>query len=608
MKKLILPLIFLSFPLYSAGPAQEIIDPNAGKEIVSMIKDVEIKDMLEKTSEFKDCREMNKFKSGADDNTRNQKIKEAEDCFKKKLGKDTDGKKLQELSEKLNLQNYGLVRSNNVKDIQKYLNDKMYESMTGINRNEADKKKLIESMKFGKKKHIDQKLFITLYKSQLSKNALYEISRFCFEDLRLKSKSGSSDPTTFADHWGTNWNENTASLGTVTDIGTPKFGKIQDTTNKSKIYEDLFASLNVGGSNGFPTAQLSKFFIQCGLFINGLCNDFKVSKEVATTGESDVNVQKTRGAAACLAKNRIQEIKKALGNADLVEKEFEKMAPTAIENALMSGQPIKHFGTDPKDESIDNLTNYTSKDVLEGGYTKNQKADQIAENCAQTPEIKNCEGLIMTGDALDKAKFDIDSEMALKREVELARVRELKAKGDAKLQEYLETNGYFEMLEKEKAGTLTKEDLEKFISAEFEAKKVATLAEINSKLGARQAKKDASGKESTDGKQVKDVIDASKEERARLAQVVLFNNIITSHLELTRIDDKGNASSAGRNVNAWKKEETALGSAKVNSNLFDNLKTTDDGKSTVKGIGQNENVGGMALIDKILGKSDSPNP
>jgi hypothetical protein len=78
--------------------------------------------------------------------------------------------------------------------------------------------------------------------------------------------------------------------------------------------------------------------------------------------------------------------------------------------------------------------------------------------------------------------------------------------------------------------------------------------------------------------------------------VVLFNNIITSHLELTRKEDK---SSAGRNINAWKKEEQDLKNAQIDPNLFSNLKASDDGGNNRVG---NEEFAGDEFIDTFLGK------
>ena len=180
MKKLIFLPLFASISALAASP--EIPTPEDAKQIVSTIKDIEVTKLLKETKEFEKCREKYSYKKNSSEIDRNKELQDAVTCFKKELGNISDPKKLQELSESLNLQTYGLVKSNNAKEIQKYLTDKMIESLTGVNPNEKDQQKLKESLKFGKKKVIDQSLFIKMYKTQLGKNALFEISRFCFQN------------------------------------------------------------------------------------------------------------------------------------------------------------------------------------------------------------------------------------------------------------------------------------------------------------------------------------------------------------------------------------------------------------------------------------------
>jgi hypothetical protein len=597
MIKLILPIVFLSPSLFAAsGTVNEIINKDESKALVSTVKDIEVKDMLEKTKEFSECRKMNAFDASDSPSKRSEKLASAETCIKKKLGEGgSNPKKLQEFSEALNLQSYGLVKSNSVKDIQKYLNDKMYKSLTGVDRNEADKQKLVESLRFGKKKNVDQKLFVSLYKAQLSKNALYEISRFCFEDLRKINRNTVSN---FGDHWADF--SGALDLSEITDTGEPKFGTLQDPSDKEKVYTDLFNSMNIG-SKGFPIAQLNNFFLQCGQMINQLCKEFKNSdKAVLNKSESDVETTPARGAASCLALNRIQDIKKGLVSSDLIEKEFEKMQPSQLANSLISGN---YYGSNAGEESIDNLTNYTSQDILEGSFSKNASADQKSKDCLDKPELSSCEGFLTDGEELDKVKQKIEMEMTIKREVEMERVRKLKTDGESKLTDYLKENGFFDILkEYEKLnGKMDESRLVELIGNEFEARKVAMLSQINNKLGKRQTKKSDDPKKTDDVTvAAKEGVNASKEERARLAQVVLFNNIITSHLNLERKDAKGDLQKAGRNVNAWKKEEGSLKTASIDSGLFSNLKSTDDEKG-IQGIGQNEQLGGIGLIDQILG-------
>ncbi len=600
MIKLIVQFILLSIcsPVMAA---QEIATKEDTQKIVSTLKDVEVGKMLERTSEFKTCREDNKFDPQKSKAERDKSIQKAEQCIKDRILKGENSKeKLEELSNNLNLQQYGLVKSKSSKDIQEYLLDKMYESMTGISRKNQESKEYFESLKFNKKKHVDQKTFVSLYKTQLSKNALYEISRYCFENFRLKTPPNNQDPTSFAEHWKS-FNDK-ISLDDVTDEGKPKFGKISKPDDKDTVYKDIFESINGSGVTGFPTDKLSSFFGTRGSLITRLCEEFKKQKpNDLEKPESDVEQKSVRGAASCLAKSRLVEIKGAISSTEKVIEIFKEIEadPKKAGTMLTSNLPTRLFGEDPSDESIDNLTNYTSSDIIEGGLTKDDLAQNKYDQCEKAPELANCEDFFMKAESVDKIKNNIETEMTIKREVEVARVKKLKQDSEADLKTYLENNGYFTILNEYK----NHDDkwLEEQIGKEFESKKVALLSEINTKLGKRQVSKKSKDANDSVMANYKEVIQDSKEERARIGQVVLFNNIITSHLDLTRIDKDNNATSAGRNVNAWKKEEQALKKSQIDSSLFSNLKSTEN-STGVKAIGKDEEIGGIGFIETILGK------
>lgn len=595
---LILPLICFSF---SVSAVQEIAEPEDGKAVVSKIKDLEIEEMLASTAEFKTCRDQNKFVASDSPTAKDDKIAAAEKCFQDELKKKKgSAEKLKELSEKLNLQTFGLVRSKNVNDIQKYLNDKMYKAMTGVDREKMSNEQLVEQLKFKNKKHIDQGIFIKLYKTQLTKNALFEISKFCFEKFR---NGKNINATNFAEHWK-DFNGDFQGVP-VNDLGQPEYGSNLDVKDKDAIYKNIFDSIKVGSANGsgIKVEQLSNFFTACGKQINTLCNVFKTNNAVTnvnngvTKTSSDVEIGTSNGAAACLARNKILEYKQALANVDKVSDYFKtELAanPNGAAETLLNGQPIKNFGQDRNDESIDNLTNYTSDDLLNGGGNGNDQFEDKAKKCTDDANLNNCEDFITQGETLDKVKHGIEQELTLKKAVEMERVRALVSEGEKKLEDYLNENGYFDLLKKYKEGKLKDGDLVEAIGHEYEAKKVAMLAEINNKLGKRQVSDDDAKDPSKIAAAAGNVIKESKEERARLAQVVLFNNIITSHLQL-----KVKATGEERqNVNAWKKEEDALNNSGISEELFANLKAKGDGPSGAQG---EETFEGMAFIDKILG-------
>jgi hypothetical protein len=593
--KIILVFLFSIHALPLLAQTPEIAGREDARAIVANVKDLEVTDLLKSTAEFKKCKDKYKLETGK--TTTTGTLDEAVKCFKDQL-KGKDEKTLQELSNALNLQSYGLVKSKNSKEIQGYLNDKMYEALTGINPKVAEEKKWIDEMKFSKKKHIDQATFIRLYKTQLSKNALFEISRYCFQDLRLDNKN----ETNFNGHWSGFSVDSQGILQNVNDFGEPKFAEtINDPQDKEKVYGQLLQSIT--GSKVMTSEEYTKFFEACGKTMVDLCDKFKISKASNFSNNPTNQGATTRslGSTSCISKNRIQELKTAIENAGKVEKQFAEMKMD--NNSLMvalSGEPVKMFEAGKNgNASLDELTNYSSKDMLEGGAKTSSNSEQ--DECEKDPGNPSCIKLLGNEEAFNKAKHDLELEMTLKREAEMERVRKIVTEKDRPaIKEYLEKNGFYSILNNPnfESGKMTPEMIAEEVGKEFEAKKIAVLAQMNERVGKRQIKKDSKTQEATS--KVQDALKESKQERARLAQVVMFNNIITSHLTLRRKTGEDQYEDVGRNVNPWEKEQKGLVEAKVKPELFQNLKATDSGKGS--GIKGDEQIAGIEFIDSMLGK------
>lgn len=613
MKKLILSALLVT----SSAFAQEIVERRDTNQIASTVKDLEVKELLEQTSEFRECRDMYPFDAKDGQRERSDKIQKAQDCFKKKLGSGSSksAEELGKLSDKLDLQSYDLVKSKNAKDIQKFLDDKMYESMTGV-KPDLKRAELQEALKFNKKKHIDQKMFLTLWKTQLVKNSLFMISNYCLTKFRKTAPYTGNN--TFGEYWkgfkvsdilDSNGKVITANLANFSDSGSPEFGNFTNAEDKDKIYGDLLNSMKVGDSSApFPTSNLSDFFFACGKTIAPMCDEFKKNLNLTTAtsavadGGATAASSTSPGSAACLVRARLEEYKKALADTAKYEDAFAQMQADGKTEQMMAilqkGETKNIFGKGPNDESLDNLTNYTSTDFI-----GNADKDSKLEKCNTTPDDAECEKYF-TGKNEDflKAQESVETEMTLKREVEMARVRELKGKNDAKLDEYLEQNGFYDILKNYKDQNWSADKIAEEVGKAFEAKKIAVLDEMKVKLGARQIKEGDGAAEKKAAVQAG--VKATKEERARLAQVVLFNNIITSHLSVERDLGNGKREAAGRNVNAFNKEAQALTNAQVDASLFQNLKA--QGEAGQSQVGQNDQLGGITLIEEMLGKEKKP--
>ncbi len=563
-------LVFTSGTLLASGemdslnPAQDFKN-----EIVSSIQEVQISDTLQKSIEFKECRDMYPMDKKED-------VQKAIECFQKKIA-NRSGKDLEELSNALGLQKFGLVSSKSQKDLTEYLSNNLYKSLTGVDPATKDLNALVEQMKFGKMKMVDQKVFIDLYKTQIIKNSLFEVSRFCFENLRINDPNRSKN--SFIEHWGNDLTKLNGSKDIsdppLTDIGSKGFGSFSDTGNKEAIYKTMLEGMGVDQVN--KVKAMEDFFMSCGAKIVPLCNVFR--EKVKSGGDT---ADKT-GANACLTEAKLQASRKAIADIGKIQKEF-----SGEDFSTKMLVQISNYNPTNETPNIDELTNYSSADILTGGLTENKKQQELQDKCIKDPTGPDCEEFITISDSAAKAQHNLDLEMRFKKEVELKRVAEIKNK-EEDLKTYLQENGYLDLLKK--IENKEKVDIEKEIAAIYDTKRMATLDEMKEKIGSRQMTEDEAKDSTTKASNIKENAQQSKEERVRMAQVVLFNNIITSNLKLKK---KGSDEEPGRNINVLKKELAGLEKSKIDPRLFDNIKV--DGESNPTGSFDDA----AGVIDTIL--------
>jgi hypothetical protein len=565
MKLLI--VITLLFTSQGTFAQNEMQDLNLKKQFVSVIKDRANERTLYDSQEFKECREevsaKTKGKTG-------DIAEAASTCLAKKIANKTP-QQLQDLANSLNLTDYELIQSNNVKEISNYLQNKLYKSLTGTDPSE----KL--SFRDPKKKMIDQRDLISLYKNQVGKNALLAISNYCFNDLRFKNGSGDH----FGDHWSTVFARSSVNFGTseVNDLGVPQFAT--DTKDDKDPYGKILESLKIDksqlSSDTSSESILGKFFMNCLNQVKELCSVFEGNKK-----SSDGN-----GAKSCMVKAQLANLRKTLNATDkiLSDKEFSDTGKTTLVTGLN--------GANGSVQGIfDDLTSVSSSDILKGAKTDNSEKTQT---CLKSPEDPECEAFLRSSKDTETLLDNTEMNLSFRKEIELQRVKALKELDKAKLDEYLESNGYLNL-----TSSSSPEEIAAAISARFDGQRVATIKEINDLVGGRQAKSDGKA----DPTQVEKGAATAASEKVRLAQVVMFNNIITSQLNLQKVNDKGTKENLGRNVNPLKKElADATQNGKVDGDLFKGLQSSvgDTGNSKVTG---NENLGSISFIDNILGASD----
>lgn len=568
MKWLFLTLIF---PIIAfSSEVKELSDKELGNKFVSVVKDNEIQGQLEQTSQFQQCKSLSKF---SDSNKDPQK---AIDCLKKQLESNKDPKALEKLAEDLKLLDYGLIQSKNVKEISNYLTNKMYKSLTGVDREEQNQQKLIESMKFKNKKMIDQKIFIEMYQSLVAKSALFEMSRFCFEDFRVK-RAGST-ATSFGEQ------ANFLEGATFDDSGEPKFASTIDTSSQEKIYESITKSIN-GGSTNFDS--LNEVFGKCFSQINEICKQYE-SKVQEMKANPELKKTDPFTGKACLTRAKLQEIRKAHANVKKVADQFKEMNAQEVVLMLDKAEKPQFFEAGKGGNStLDDLTNFTSSDVLSGGAVSTSSQE---DSCKKNPENPECEGYVVVDDSKEKALYDTELNIKFKKEIEQARIKEIQ-KDKKSLIQYLTDNGHLELAKScEESGC---PNIENEIGKIYDAKISATQDALKKSIGRRQiSEEEAEG----EGKKlaIQENIQSSQEERARLAQIVLFNNIITSKLTLK--SDKTSV----QNVSGLNKELTALDpkAKQIQPEFFSGLQDSIKDGSSQQLDGAIQDV---EFLDQVLG-------
>lgn len=141
-------------------------------QYISTIKAQEVENQISETDVFKTCKE----------DEANDTPKKVEDCIKSKYDEiDPD-----EFADKMDLKSYDRNATKDSKSIREYLNKRIQKAVYGVDPDEAKMKAA---------KIADHALYAKLYRSQIGKNILMEVSNYCLSNLGFKD-----DPYAVVNH------------------------------------------------------------------------------------------------------------------------------------------------------------------------------------------------------------------------------------------------------------------------------------------------------------------------------------------------------------------------------------------------------------------------
>ena len=241
------------------------------------------------------------------------------------------------------------------------------------------------------------------------------------------------------------------------------------------------------------------------------------------------------------------------------------------------------------------MTSVGSADFLQNTQSENDKLKDLETQCATNSTGNDCKQFLQIDDGKDRALSDLEMDIQLKREIEVARVKQLNGQS---LKDYLKENRHFDLLKELEDGTLQEKQIEDKIKNFYEAKKISEMNALRSKIGNRQVSEKLAGDDANKKTLIEANIKETKEERARLAQVVMFNNIITSQLDLQK-KVGGKTQSLGRNVSGWNKEKAGLDKIQgIDPTVFSGIQSSAD----TQGSKTKESIADVGFLENILGE------
>lgn len=559
-------LILISFNTF--GSSNQVADE--AQAFVSTIKAKDVEEQLINSPKMGECAKLAKDLNG------DEKKESIRKCFAQELDQKSD-EEISKFAKEIELKDFDRNAAKSVSSIRDYLSDRFKNAIHG--------KDFDESKNFGTKdkKFIGQRKFFDLYESQIGKNVLMDISRYCLENLRLKNNKP-------IDVFCTNSKAPPFS-GCIIEIPKsddnpggqtiiPLDGNTQSSINKyfgeivnevefgvagntaKEIEEFAKSDFKKGGEylkakHSLCTIGISKLCLryECNNSIsdptnkdcNSLISNWKPNPALTSTSStSDIKLQddsKTKtGRLACNLVTNLKAYRKNL----IALKETTKIIDKNKDNnslgydvTIAYKKGLYNEGKSSDEKSIDEITTISSKELTENKDIEEiskleEKADELIEKC-KSKEIESlddeCKTYVENEDNFNEVEVEFEAITAL----ELKRIAALKDDDEA-LQKYLKENGL-------KLENTSPEELVKIIAEKYKAERLAVINKLRDEFDKRKIVKDKQNPDAEEAQikgQIQKAADEIKSKKDRIGTLVHYNNIVTSFLEL--VDEDGNKS------------------------------------------------------------------
>jgi len=197
------------------------------------------------------------------------------------------------------------------------------------------------------------------------------------------------------------------------------------------------------------------------------------------------------------------------------------------------------------EESLDDMTSLTSKEIDQIELSNN-----LSEECERDPSKENCEDFAYGAD--EAVRFaNTAASYAATTQIEVKKLRNIENDKN-KLIAFLKSKGYLDLVSKVEQGSVSTSDIVNEAAQRYETQREATFGELSKAFERKQLV----GSEPARLEKVRTIKADLANKKEDFKQLMLFNNVVTSFLDVQKRDQSGEYVSAGTNVKALQRELT----------------------------------------------------
>ena len=286
---------------------------------LTALKEGQIEEKILESEVFKSCQAEI---ASAGDLTTDAGKEKVRECLQNKLS-DVSEEQLNDFSNAIEL-DVAFKENKNSKSLREYLSKRIYNAIHGPN---AYENKELKNRKF-----VDHALYLELYKSQLSKNLILDVSRYCLENVGIKGEPGTVITAAGADAQS----QSQTKKGQVsTDVAFKRM--IKGETNASiTIRHQKLAQIsdpkNMQGIDGLPSPQVETLDASNAVNFWSKIEEYRYCPKLNQSNKSDPCYKERARNQKQIEFLKDRELAWADANSDNISAKYNACSNTLIKN------------------------------------------------------------------------------------------------------------------------------------------------------------------------------------------------------------------------------------------------------------------------------------